>query len=422
MMQEMDETVAQNIIEELRKGIPPKRFVSTYSAGYDDILADVRKQHLGRLSKTGGKIRFISGSWGSGKTHFLRLLREQAFDAGCLVSSVELTATDTSFNKFEKVFSGIIRNIASPAMYQTGNLDFAVPFGEVLRQALFGALREPGQTVTPGRYQEARDALYGDSAIDMDFRRMVASYWGTYLPDAGDMAVLEDTRGSILSWFQGEGPVSIYRRRFGVQKIVSKDNARLMLQSLVKFAPHLGCSGLVILFDESEAAFSVMRRAALRDAHNNLLHLINEIGESQSLLLVYAATPDFFVDERYGITRYGALAQRIGRPQDHPPRALDRIWNLDATNITTNDMLEAATKIRAIYLSARPDESASIPDETTFRAQMADLIRVHPQYSQVSIWRVLVTGAVEALDRASYGEEVGPAEGFHEDIMRRLQE
>ena len=142
-----------------------------------------------------GKIRFISGSWGSGKTHFLRLLREEAFDAGYLVSSVELRADETPFNRFEEVFSGIIRNITSPEMYRDGDLSHAAPFAEVLRRALFKQMATDDGAVTHERLQEAKEALLTEQGIDIDFRRMVGQYWETFLPESGDRATLEDTRG-----------------------------------------------------------------------------------------------------------------------------------------------------------------------------------------------------------------------------------
>src|SRR3989475_12799534 len=109
--------VAEGIIEELRKGIPPRRFVSLYSVGEDEFLEGVRRRHLESASEA-GRIRFISGSWGAGKTHFLRLLREKAFAANYLVATVELSRDETPFNKFEEVFYRIIRSITSPEMDQ----------------------------------------------------------------------------------------------------------------------------------------------------------------------------------------------------------------------------------------------------------------------------------------------------------------
>ncbi len=50
-----------------------------------------------------------------------------------------------------------------------------------------------------------------------------------------------------------------------------------MLRSLAGFAKLAGYKGILILFDEAEQSYSVMRKSALREAQNNLLSLINNI-------------------------------------------------------------------------------------------------------------------------------------------------
>ena len=419
---QIDQVIAQEIIESLRSGIPPKRFASAYSAGSESFLKDVRKRHLEGPS-TRGKIRFLSGSWGSGKTHILRLLREEAFDANCLVSSVDLTVNETPFNKFEEVFYRIVEKIGSPEMYCRGELEkHAAPFELVLRETLFGGWAGPTDVVTQERFQEAKEKLFTADSIDIDFRRMIGRYWETFLPQGGDPAALEDVRGRILQWFKGEGTLGSYRSQFGVQKIVNRSNARLMLQSLSRFASHGGFRGIVILLDEAEMSFSVMRKSNLKQAHNNLLHLINSIDESEGLLLVYAATPDFFMDDRYGLTTYGALAQRIGRPEERAPRAVDRVWNLDAIESSLENYLVAASKIREIFLTANPHLGPAFISEDSLRKFVTDIVRVHPEFSHVSTWRVVVTATVEALDSSEQGEEPGSPEKVHADIMERLRE
>jgi hypothetical protein len=410
---------ALEVIESLRKGIPPKRYTSHYTAGTEDFLKKVRSFHLESAS-TRGKLRFVSGSWGAGKTHFLRLLREEAFDAKYLVSTVELNVDSTPFNKFEQVFFDIVRNITSPEMYHDGQLDQAAPFGEVLRRALFQRPAGPEESVSHEQLQQAKEKLFAADGIDIDFRRITAQYWETFLPDSGDVATLENTRGRLLQWFAGEGTMALYRK-LGVQKIVNRANARLMLQSLSRLSTHIGYRGLVILFDEAEMSYSTMRKSNLKQAHNNLLHLINSIDETEGLFLIYATTPDFYIDERHGITIYGALAQRIGKPEDRAPRPLDRIWNLDQVQSSLDDFLNAACKIRAIYISAYPEYTGAVPSEAELREYAMKLLEAHPEFSRVSKWRVLVSGTVEALDARVQGEELPPAEQLHDDIMEKLR-
>lgn len=412
----MPQKSAEEMIESLRKGVPPRRNVSRYAAG-TDFVKSVRKRHLdGGISS--GKIRFVNGSWGAGKTHFFRLLREEAFDANLLVSTVELNAEQTPFNKFERVFYDIIRNVTSPRMYQDGNLSSALPFGEVLREALERKSADAGGS--PGVVDALKEELFQQTAIDIDFRRIVSEYWSSFAAESADPVVLENIRGTLLQWFEGEGQATALRRDFGVQKMVTKENARLILTSLGQFVKWLGYGGLVILFDESEMTHSTMRKSSLKQAHNNLLHLINEIDESEGLFLLYAAVPEFFTDPKHGITIYGALAARIGAPEQRPPRALDRVWNLDAVETTTQDFQDAASRIRSIYLSAYPDDTGTVVGDDALRAHIDGIVAEHPEFANVSAWRVVITAAVDLLDQSLEGDELPAAPAHHASIMERL--
>jgi hypothetical protein len=207
----LDRRDALDIIESLRSGIPPKRFVSSYSVGTDQFMQDVRRRQL-ETSSSRGRIRFLSGHWGAGKTHLLRLLREAAFDAGYLVANVELNVDQTPFHHFDRVFFDIVRNISSPGYYAEGR-SLSAPFGQVLERAIipppvpgtFAPSPHPSADEGTGpaaRVQAvttAKALLLTDAGLDVDFRRLVAAYWDTFLPDAGDELALEGPAGAHLA-------------------------------------------------------------------------------------------------------------------------------------------------------------------------------------------------------------------------------
>ena len=418
-----DQLHAIDIIESLRKGIPPRRGVNEYSAGNDDFLNQIQSRHLQNVPGLSGKIRFISGSWGSGKSHFLAQLRETAFASNYLVSSVALSVVEAPFNRFEEVFSRIVRQISSRDMHETGNTTLDAPLGEVFRRQLFGFASEPSDNMVDREtYDEACQKLMANQEINIDFRRLVRHFWKTYLPESGDPIILEDQRGKIMQWFSGEGTIGAYRKEFGVQSLVKRSNARALLRSLGRYAIHAGFNGIVVLFDEAEMSYSTMRKSELKKAHNNLLHLINSIQESAGLFLVYATTPDFYTDEKHGIQIYGALAQRIGRPEDRPPRALDRVWNLDSTQPKLADYQAAARKIRNLYITAYPEYENKIEEDIALEILVKKFLNVHPRFSLVGFWRVLVAGLIENFDYRVDGYEVPSPEQLHENIMDKLRE
>lgn len=419
-----DQLIAEQVIEALRTGIPPERGTTLYSVGHDDLIEGIKKHHLVSISRV-GKIRFISGSWGAGKTHFFRLLREVALEHNCLVSNVELSVNDAPFNKFERVFYAIVRNISTPAYYQADLPSETVPFGNVVRESLGnlgGGEITDSNEVSYEIYATACEKLMENKGIDIDFKKMLQEYWKTYLPEAAERALIDQTREEILQWFAGEGTIGTYRKRFSVNKMVSRENAKLMLQSLTEFVKLAGYSGLMILFDEAEQSYSIMRRSALRDAHNNLLSLINSILKVPGVFLVYATTPDFYTDTRHGIVIYGALAQRIGKPEEgHSPKALDKVWNLDAVATELEDYQEVAKKIRALYLQAYDQAKDVLLDENNTVGFVNELYELHPSLSAVRFWRVLVAGLVKKFDDLMEGED-SPAPQLYDSVMDRLRE
>lgn len=414
--------LAVRVLESLRKGIPPQRGVELYSVGNEKLIDGIKKYHLSGISDR-GIIRFISGSWGSGKTHFFRLLREVAFQHDCLVSSVELDLNSAALNKFEKVFYAIVSHVLTPTYYSEHERIETAQFRTVLQESL--AYLSTGSRLIANKtaheqFVKASELLMSNHAIDIDFKKMVQHYWQTFLPESAAPGVAQ-TREEILQWFSGEGSLGQYRKRFGVSKMVSKENAKLMLQSLAGFVRQAGYRGLVILFDEAEQAYSVMRKSALRDAQNNLLSLINNIESLSGLFMVYATTPDFYTDPKHGIDTYGALAGRIGKPEQRPPRALDTIWNLDAVQTTLAEYQAAARKIRSIYIAAYPEAQASLPTEAAVQETVAELFSIHPTLAAIRFWRVLVIALTEYFDDHLEGE-VRDTEELYDDVMSKLRE
>lgn len=417
-------SIALQVIESLRKGIPPQRGVDLYSVGNEKLIDGVKKYHLSFINER-GVIRFVSGSWGAGKTHFFRQLRESAFQNGCLVSNVELDVNSAALNKFQSVFAAIIRQISTPSFYNEENvLPEIVPFGTIIRESLSWLTtgdHEDLNDISYEQYNKATQILMSNHCIDIDFKKMIQKYWETYLPDAPDQILVEQTRGVILQWFCGEGNLSAYRKRFDVSKIVSKENAKLMLHSLAGFVRLSGYKGLLILFDEAEQAYSVMRKSALRDAHNNLLSLINNIEALPGLFLIYATTPDFYTDPKHGIIIYGALSGRIGKPEEHHPRALDTIWNLDTIETKPEDYQKAANKILTIYTIAYPESETLLPTEAPLTQFVNDLYSFHPSLAAVKFWRLLVTALIANFDDHLEGEPRS-TEQLYDDVMDRLRE
>lgn len=394
---DLDEITSYEIVKSLRSGLPSRRYASLYSSGMETFVANVRKQHFKQHSLT-GCIRFVSGSWGSGKTHLFRLLAEQAFDANYLVSTVELSQNEAPFNKFELVLASIIRNIVSHSTETHGT---EMQVGEMLRLHLLSVAARDNIDI-PSAIEAERERLLANTTVDIDFRRVVVAYWDTFRPDTPE-AGLHERRGRLLQWFTGEANKAMMRNEFDVHRVLNKENSRAFLTSLSALARFLGYNGLVVLFDESEMSHSTMARSQLNQAHNNLLHLINEIDRVAGLVMFYAAVPAFFNDDRHGIRIYGALASRVGQPESIPPTALQMVWNLDAVPVTTEQFHDTARKIREIYTKAFPRDKEKLMRLPELLSRVDVVVAEHGQFDSVSEWRAVVTQCVKLLDSSLDG-------------------
>ena len=330
----MNERQARRIIDSLRIGQPPLDGFERFSIGYENLIKGFKTNHMEHIGDR-GHILFVNGSSGSGKTHLFRLIQQAVFDTGALASNVELQVKETPFSKFDKVFSSIVRNIRIPSQNGSSAVIEAEPFARVLDRGLAVLAQDetfPLEEVSSDQYNKAHDLLMKDRRIDIDFKKIVAKYWETYVPHrpVSHPTVREEIRGEALQWLSGEGTPQNFRAQFSVNKMITEETARTMLPSLAAFIRLAGYRGLVILFDEGTRVYETLSKKDLNYAYSNLFHLINNIENSAGLFLVYAATPDFFTNRRYGIVNYPHLAGRLGMPTERPPTARDMIWNLDA--------------------------------------------------------------------------------------------
>jgi hypothetical protein len=163
-----------------------------------------------------------------------------------------------------------------------------------------------------------------------------------------------------------------------------------------------------------------MRKSSLRQAHNNLLHLINEIEACQGLFLIYATVPDFFEDPRHGIQIYGALAGRIGKLTSSSPLPLDPVWNIDAIESSDRDFTDAAQKIYKIYTKAFEGETSELMAQADLAHQIESILRERPEFSAISSWRLAIKATIETLDRSLQGGIILSPKSQFADIMKRL--
>src|SRR3989344_8746162 len=98
---------ARAIIEGLRKVIVPREYVSFFSVGRQNWFKFVEEDLDYFIANGGGKVRFINGDYGDGKTHFMSVIQQLALQKQFASSFVVLTR-DIPVHKFELIYQEVV--------------------------------------------------------------------------------------------------------------------------------------------------------------------------------------------------------------------------------------------------------------------------------------------------------------------------
>lgn len=295
----MNAIQAQRVMESLRKGIPPTGFVRHFTVGRDSEIRSLSK----KLRESEGGALLIQANYGSGKTHLLQFIREQALSDSYAVSTVTLDArAAVRFNRMDQIFGAICRNIEIPsspdnkgirhlfhfliqqaedAKGRTGfwhqlTHNWRWDYSEVLDSpAMFIAFRAWSASkpsiqdiiedylFQPWEYRVQRKRLYLELVESLrSFFRDPRSEWQFY----ADEVFMFHTQGYAQSW--------------------------AALRDLNTLARAAGLKGLTILFDEFEDVITNLRNIAHQQAAFwNLFQFYS--GKQFPGMTFYAVTPQF---------------------------------------------------------------------------------------------------------------------------------
>ena len=105
--------IAKMILSPLQEfGTPPKFGLEHFSTGFEEIFFHLEKFYLQDLIQKGGStFKLVSGTYGSGKTHFTYQFRELAWKNNYATCHVTLDPKGAQFHKILKVYQKICKKI-----------------------------------------------------------------------------------------------------------------------------------------------------------------------------------------------------------------------------------------------------------------------------------------------------------------------
>jgi len=293
-----DPAVVRAALEQVAQyGVLGHTAAALLDVGTGPFLAAIEREVFDDLVAQGGATcRFFEGSYGSGKTHLLRLLADRAAERGLAVVQTELSR-DLGLEDWSLITRHILERVE-------------VTRGGVTVRSLPDILSAWGQGSLSG----------------------VAALRRAHLPHAGFRAAMLRSVGEpalpapLRAYLRGEriGAGQLQRAGIdGVKDPLSRRNAEQVLNTALSGLYHLGLRGTLLLFDEDERTLVPGRGAfskRLQTAANVMRRFIDgcTTGGIVGTVAVFAVLPGFL---EQGTRLYPALGQRLEmwRDADTPP-------------------------------------------------------------------------------------------------------
>lgn len=265
-----------------------------------------------------GKVKFVIGESGTGKTHFLRYLGRRAEAMGYVVVAIDarahrLSGIDELWRALAQNFPWertieemawcIVRQLYDTSDYQGSVADFPAYWAHYTNLDL--ARVRTDLRIETDRWLRTVELNRTFGGV---LRQAVMALWRG-----------EGIDPVALNWLRGERVGAQDRRYLGVSTAVNRRNARTLMSSLGEWAHAVGRPGLWVSVDNLEVLTRTRRnpdlpyytRSQREQAYEMIRELIDDSVHMPYCIALFAGTAGPLEDTRAGIPSYPALWSRV---------------------------------------------------------------------------------------------------------------
>ncbi len=320
----MEQSVREEALVSLQQGSPPpdmqvlKAITIEEQAG---IWNSWRDYYLNDYIACGGsKVKFLTGKPGSGKTHTLLLILEEARRLGYV--TLFANTRRLRLNKFDSLYQSVLDAVDVEDMVTAycsaliGRLGYHA--GQLATgQDFFNWAQERGRAADSLRreIQEELDTLYQNRKINhnfaLAFTQLCAHNLGLRRLADGQIEILQGWLKSRPLPAKALKPLKIFTR-------IDKYNARHMMASFLHLLRLCGRRGLFVAVDDLGALMergpegrALYGRAARNEVYESLRQLVDDFAGFEGAFFVFAGRTELIDDEKEGFKSYEALWMRI---------------------------------------------------------------------------------------------------------------
>lgn len=332
----------------------------------------LREYLRGFVDAGAGKVKFVKGRSGAGKTHWLRHFGVTAEEEGYL--TIHVDACKQRLASIDELYRAVSlavpwndvldRCTLSLIRDQLGYPDFGQPVGQ------FRAWAENTQTRNPVSLMNDVRTAADRFVRDLDIYAALKEPLRTSLVRRTGGELVDES--ILLNWLSGQKLNKQEKRAILVPVNIDRKNARAFLVSLAALVRVAGYRGLVILVDNLQVMCHTSRlegipyyTRAMRDqAFEMIRELIDESHRAPGIFVTFAGENDLFENQKTGFAAYPALWLRIqteimtGQVNRFTDIVdLDRIWREKDLNRLKGLWVTRGTAVElgGDYAIAQPD-------------------------------------------------------------------
>jgi hypothetical protein len=308
-------------IEALLSGQPPLTtdLLEGMTLGRDRWLNQIQSHYLANYIADGGsKVKVLVGGEGTGKTHLLRCILQDAQALG--YETISLSAREYRLNDLTSLYRAIIKQIDSEQLVRGLCCQVAKKLGygqydgtEHLLPLLY---EDRGLTRDLAIYEieKATGLVLKDVDLGASFRAFAYRVINSRLVYGNEEAIR-----LALKWLAGEKLETYQKKSTLLFERLQKSNSRYWLNSLLRLLKLAGLTGLVVAIDDLEVMTErnlesrrfLYTANAIKDTCELFRQIIDDVELLDHFFLLLAGKREMIEDDKRGFKSYEALWMRL---------------------------------------------------------------------------------------------------------------
>ena len=308
--------ILSSLIASVSAGVVPRAGAPYMAIGRNDeitaILDDLERTSMGE-----GRMRFIIGRYGSGKSFLIQLVRGYALEKNFITLDADLSPERRLYGTNGSglaTYRELIKNMASKSSPDGGALSKLISkwISELRIELVEKGISDESPAFMIELNKSVMNVMRDIEFLvgGFDFSKTIVEFYRAYVN--GD----DEKQSACLRWFRGEFSTKTEAKQalgYNISTIVNDDNWYDYIKLWAVLVRKIGYRGLVVFIDECVNLYKVTNRVSRENNYEKILSMFNDTlqGHAEGITIIFGGTPQFLDDTRRGLFSYEALRSRL---------------------------------------------------------------------------------------------------------------